>query len=1725
MSGRSRDTLTSTGSAARFTSGPAAHLELECFIGKIETVVGSGTLTRVDGTACRAKVGDLLRQGDVIETAADGRVGIRFIDGTAFCVSNSARMVLEAFDCNGASPSALVDVTHAHGTFAFIAGEMMKAGRLAIDTPFANIRGRSRSGGMGMLSIAALWFAVMEDAHASEPQNIYDDGKNDLVGLLHITPKIRGMLPFDFSSSDETVTITRGSSSPEFSVISAQERVILQADARSMLDTLVSALTNPANTGQGGSSTDPNFLTTPSGPIIKINLSSPPSTVFPLISPSPSSSTSSGPPPPPVLPPLSPPPVNIYGVHWIKPISDNWVFQPGWNTGMVPVSSQNIAIDAIGIYTVTVTAPSTVLTGNSLLIGAGATLSVASGTFTISNATVTIANTGALETKGGTLIIDSTKLYNSGKVTAVTGEVDLIDSTVFNSGGTVQVDSGATLNFDGSAIVDGTVNIYGLFNSTGASSIKNAVISISSTGTLESTSGELDLNGIATFTNNGKLLATGNSLLVLNGGTINNTGGGTVQIDNGSTIELVNETVIGGQIELKAAGNVTTLEIGSNVILTGGTVRLSDDPNNVIVSNGSTATLVNYGDISGAGTIGDGSGSTPTDLTLDNYGDIAALYSTELVLDTGSNAITNEAGGTLEAQNGATLEIVSDVTNLNATSSQIVANDGGTVELVGNTITGGTIALDGSAAATELQIEGTVNLSATTTTTLSDSGQNAIVSTHDEITGAATLVNYGDISGAGTIGDGSGSTPTDLTLDNYGDIAAAGAAELVLDTGSNAILNNATLEATAGGTLEIVSDVTNNGTILAKDGGTVELVNNTVTGGAINLDGSSLATQLQIEGSVTLTGGTLTLTDSTNNSIIGTLDEGLPTPSTLINYDTISGAGSIGDGSGNLTLDNYGTVYATGTNTLIIDTGTNAVTNFMTLHDVGTLAASAGSTLEIDDDVINSGIIAALAASGSAIATVNVTGNITGSGSIQIFDLANVEINGSVSGQVVSTTYSGQTVYFEDGQGKLVLDQSTQFSGLITGASLGAELTPYDLIDLKDFSYTAHMSATASYDSASDISTIVFSDGTTSNDVTLKFSGDYTYVGWTFSDDGSHNTLINVSPALYIAPGTTLTLQGDTITQDVVNDGGILTSSNNVSTIDGNITGTGTIEIKNNTTLVLNGDVGSGQQIVFLTGGGATKELVLGDPGDFYATPISGFTHGNNAIIYLPTLTWGFTSSTVTITAVAGNTETVSTSGESITVTTNAGDTLTTVTVTDIVTGTSGIFNLSGGFTGASSSFTFAKDTGTGGTYFLDPLTISSGATLELHSASTDSVFFLNDAGNTGTLLLDDPIAYSGTIFGFAGTSTISDTIVLKGIAFDSGTTWNYTENSLGSGGTLTLYKGTTIVDSINFFGSYTTANFTVQSDGHGGTLITDPPTSTSTSSGATTSTAGVGSTTGLLSTGTDATLTTNTDSVHLVDGTNHVFGTDQTTNNGDTITGGTGSDTLTIDTGPGLDHTYVFGDGESGHFDFGLTNFENLTLTDAKADASHEDTITVTFDSHFKNGETLTVDGSDLHNLTGANLTVDAHLATHDSFVFIGSDKADTLIGGSHNDTITGGGGGDTLTGGGGNDTFVFKAITDSQPGADHYDTITDFAHSSDHIDLSAILGLNSNNQAVEFQSLTSMPTSIAAHTIDIVTINGNTIVCANASDVTQSIDHADMEIHLNNVTNVQSNDFILHH
>ena len=126
----------------------AAGLETAA-IGKVVTATGSVTIEHANAVVVQAnipasgvgqtKVGDPVYKGDVVQTGADGKVGITFTDGTAFNLSSNARMVLNEFvyDPNGTSNSTLFSLSK--GTFTFIAGKVAKTGDMKIDTPVATM--------------------------------------------------------------------------------------------------------------------------------------------------------------------------------------------------------------------------------------------------------------------------------------------------------------------------------------------------------------------------------------------------------------------------------------------------------------------------------------------------------------------------------------------------------------------------------------------------------------------------------------------------------------------------------------------------------------------------------------------------------------------------------------------------------------------------------------------------------------------------------------------------------------------------------------------------------------------------------------------------------------------------------------------------------------------------------------------------------------------------------------------------------------------------------------------------------------------------------------------------------------------------------------------------------------------------------------------------------------------------------------------------------------------------------------------------------------------------------------------------------------------------------------------------------------------------------------------------------------------------------------------------
>jgi glucose/arabinose dehydrogenase/uncharacterized cupredoxin-like copper-binding protein len=111
-------------------------------------------------------------------------------------------------------------------------------------------------------------------------------------------------------------------------------------------------------------------------------------------------------------------------------------------------------------------------------------------------------------------------------------------------------------------------------------------------------------------------------------------------------------------------------------------------------------------------------------------------------------------------------------------------------------------------------------------------------------------------------------------------------------------------------------------------------------------------------------------------------------------------------------------------------------------------------------------------------------------------------------------------------------------------------------------------------------------------------------------------------------------------------------------------------------------------------------------------------------------------------------------------------------------------------------------------------LTVAPGATVEISSAFDKPVAFL---GDTGTLKLDDPSSFSGTVAGMSG----QDTIDLASINFATVQSPTYSGDS--SGGTLAVTDGARSAN-IALLGTYLASTFVASSDGHGGTSLVDLP-------------------------------------------------------------------------------------------------------------------------------------------------------------------------------------------------------------------------------------------------------------------------------------------------------------
>lgn len=145
-------------------------------IGKVQETAGAVTIEHPSGVVVQAnlpagaghvKVDDSVYRGDLIQTGADGSLGIVFADGTSFKVSSNARMELNeyVYDPNGSANSTLINLSK--GSFTFLAGAIAKTGSMKVATPVGTMGIRGTAPHVEILDDGSVKFSTLIEENKS----------------------------------------------------------------------------------------------------------------------------------------------------------------------------------------------------------------------------------------------------------------------------------------------------------------------------------------------------------------------------------------------------------------------------------------------------------------------------------------------------------------------------------------------------------------------------------------------------------------------------------------------------------------------------------------------------------------------------------------------------------------------------------------------------------------------------------------------------------------------------------------------------------------------------------------------------------------------------------------------------------------------------------------------------------------------------------------------------------------------------------------------------------------------------------------------------------------------------------------------------------------------------------------------------------------------------------------------------------------------------------------------------------------------------------------------------------------------------------------------------------------------------------------------------------------------------------------------------------------------
>jgi fibronectin-binding autotransporter adhesin len=801
------------------------------------------------------------------------------------------------------------------------------------------------------------------------------------------------------------------------------------------------------------------------------------------------------------------------------------------------------------------------------------------------------------------------------------------------------------------------------------------------------------------------------------------------------------------------------------------------------------------------------------------------------------------SSGVPGATSNACINVASSTVNITSTSGDTtlnldinlgtdILNIGNNTELTiqsgGNIINNGALNLNSFGNNTQLIIDGATTLSGTGTVTMSNS-------TNNYITGGGTFTNKQTIQGAGNIGNNS------LTLVNSGSTAIidANVVSTLQINPNGGTTNTGTLEATAGGVLELSGSTVANtggliqatgtgstvelndvsitgGTLTSSTGGVIESINtwNTTTptltsvtissgstvnvpnnnglnlgagtitnNGSINLQGTGNNTELVIAGSTTLSGtGTVTMGNNVNNIITG--------GGTLTNGETIQGAGTFGNGD--LTLINNGIINANQSTALNINPNGGTTNN-------GTMEATAGGTLELSGSTIanGSGLIEATGTSSTVqLNDVSITGGTLTSSSGGVIESVNTwnTTTPTLTGLTIS---SGTTLDIPNNNGLNFGAGTITNNGAINLQGVGNNT---ELV----IAGSTTLSGTGTVTMGNNANNIILGGGTLTNNQTIQGGGDIGDASLTLINNGTIDA--NQTSALTINPngGTT-----NTKTLEATAGGTLVLATYAVNNTGGTILATGTgSSVQLNDVSITSGTLTSS------SGGVIASANTWNDP----VSTLNNLTISSGTNVDIPNndgLDLGtgtiINNGTFNLQSSGNNTQLVITGGN-VTLTGGGNVGMTGSTGNMIQAGTSGLM-----LTNVNNTISGAGEIGNGsGLLFVNQasgVVSASGGTLTINpfdssttTGSTTNAGLL-EATAGGVLQLEDTITNTGGTILATGTSggmsPTPSTVELNAVSITGGTltsssggviesinNWNTTTPTLTG---LTISSGTTL--------------------------------------------------------------------------------------------------------------------------------------------------------------------------------------------------------------------------------------------------------------------------------------------------------------------------------------------